>query len=132
MPRLFSALEIPFEVGERLAGLRGGLMGARWVDPENYHITLRFAGDIDDPTAHELHSALASISMPSFSLMLDGLGSFGNRKPRSVWAGIAPSDPLLTLQRANERAAQKIGLPPEARNFHPHVTLARMRNGKAP
>jgi 2'-5' RNA ligase len=131
MPRLFTAIEIPVSVAERLAGLRGGLPGARWVEPENYHVTLRFAGDIDDATAREFTSALAAISLPPFEMQLDGLGSFGSRKPRSLWAGVVPNETLIALQKANERAAQKIGLAPEARNFHAHVTLARMRNGKA-
>ena len=47
MPRLFTGLEIPAEIGQTLSNLRGGLPGARWIDPENYHVTLRFIGDID-------------------------------------------------------------------------------------
>ena len=47
MPRLFTGLEIPAEIGQTLSSLRGGLPGARWIDPENYHVTLRFIGDID-------------------------------------------------------------------------------------
>ena len=54
MPRLFTGLEIPREVGQTLSLLRGGLPGARWIDPENYHITLRFIGDIDDRLAHDI------------------------------------------------------------------------------
>ncbi|HWZ10595.1 MAG TPA: 2'-5' RNA ligase family protein, partial [Xanthobacteraceae bacterium] len=48
MPRLFTGLEIPPQVAQSLAMMRGGLPGARWIDPENYHLTLRFIGDIDD------------------------------------------------------------------------------------
>ena len=59
MPRLFTALEIPADVGQSLSMLRGGLPGARWIDPENYHLTLRFIGDIDD--------ALAQTKLPSCS-----------------------------------------------------------------
>lgn len=131
MPRLFSGIEIPAAVAERLAGLRGGLVNARWVEPENYHVTLRFFGDVDDVAAGEISSALGVIRSPGFELALDGLGSFGNRKPRSVWAGVAPNHALTALQRANERAAQAAGLVPESRNFHAHVTLARLRGGKA-
>lgn len=131
MPRLFSGIEIPSTVAERLAGLRGGLATARWVQSENYHITLRFIGDVDDVIADEFASTLQSVSSPAFDLALNSLGSFGNRKPRAVWAGVAPNDALTALQRAHERAAQAAGLEPEGRNFHPHVTLARLRNGKA-
>ena len=131
MPRLFSGIEIPIALGERLQGLRGGLPGARWIEPENYHITLRFLGDVDDVTAREFASNLAAIHADSFDLQFVGLGSFGNRRPRALWAGLAQCEPLTALQRAHEMAAQKAGLAPEQRNFHPHVTLARLRNVKA-
>lgn len=131
MPRLFSGLEIPPGIAERLMSLRGGLEGARWVDPENYHITLRFVGDVDGATADRYCEALDRISAPSFNLTLDGLGSFGRGKPRAIWAGVAPSPDLMSLNRAHEKAAQAAGLAPEVRNFHPHVTLARMRGGRA-
>ncbi|MDH3582318.1 MAG: RNA 2',3'-cyclic phosphodiesterase [Hyphomicrobiales bacterium] len=132
MPRLFSGIEIPSTVAQRLAGLRAGLANARWVEPENYHITLRFIGDVDEVTAEEFASTLRFVRSPAFDLALTGLGSFGNRKPRAVWAGVAQNDALMALQRAHERAAQGAGLAPEGRKFHPHVTLARLRGGKAP
>ena len=131
MPRLFTALELPGEVAERLAGLRGKLEGARWVDPENFHITLRFIGDVDDTLANDFADQLARINGQPFELALDGLGSFGGRSPRSLWAGVAPSETLTGLQRSHERAAVAVGLAPEQRNFKPHVTLARIRRGKA-
>jgi len=131
MPRLFSGIEIPAHIAERLAGLRGGLEGARWVERDNYHITLRFAGDVDAVAAERFSQALEQVKSPSFELMLDALGSFGRGRPRAVWAGIAPNEALSTLHRAHEQAALAAGLEPRARNFHPHVTLARMRRTKA-
>jgi len=131
MPRLFSAIEIPPSIGRRLTLLRAGLIGARWIDPENYHLTLRFIGDVDGATARDFTMALGEIEVPAFEIKLNGLGSFGGRKPRAIFAGIAPSTPLETLQRANERAAREAGLPPEGRNFKPHVTLARLRGVRA-
>ena len=80
MPRLFTALEIPAPIAFSLSLLRGGLPGARWIDPENYHITLRFIGDIDEPTADEVADALARVDRPRFDLSLDGLGAFGSRQ----------------------------------------------------
>jgi len=131
MPRLFSGIEIPVETRERLAVLRGGLDGARWVDPQNYHITLRFIGDVDGSTAERYAEALADIVAPPFSLILDGLGSFGRGRPRAVWAGVASCDELNALNRSHEKAAIRAALEAETRNFHPHVTLARMRGAKA-
>jgi len=131
MPRLFSAIEIPRSIAERLIMLRSGLSGARWIDPENYHLTLRFIGDVDGATARDFTNALGAIDAPPFELRLRGLGSFGGNKPRAIFADLAPSEALETLQRAHERAAREAGLPPESRNFKPHVTLARLRGARA-
>jgi len=127
MPRLFSGLEIPPEIGRRLTMVRAGLGGARWIDPENYHVTLRFLGDVDGTTACDFALGLGEIVGRSFELRLDALGSFGGRKPRAIFAAVAQSNALDTLQRAHERAARAAGLPPEPRNFTPHVTVARLR-----
>lgn len=132
MPRLFSGIEIPEQIRGHLSMLRAGLNGARWIDPDNYHITLRFLGDVDDRTAQEFADGLSLIQADAFELRLDSLGSFGGRKPRSVWAGTAPTEALMRLQKAHERAARHAGLPPKARNFKPHVTLARLRGISAP
>ena len=131
MPRLFSGIEIPEAVGHRLSLLRTGLGGAHWVDPANYHLTLRFIGDVDGRTARDFAANLDEIVSGPFQLRFDGLGSFGGRKPRSIWARVAPSEPLAALQRAHEWAARKAGLPPEPRNFMPHVTVARLRGTRA-
>ena len=130
MPRLFTALEIPRDAALSLSLLRGGLPGARWLDVENYHITLRFIGDIDGPTADELISAFDRIDRPSFSLSLSGMGSFGSKKPHSIWAGVSPSAELKALQAEIERICQRLGLAPDPRRFAPHVTLARLRNAR--
>ena len=128
MPRLFTGIEIPPGIAEALNMLRGGLPGARWIDAENYHITLRFLGDIDDRTANDAASVLADIRKPAFNLHFDGLASFGGRKPRSVYAQVAPDRALTDLQDEQERLMRRIGLAPETRKFTPHVTLARLRS----
>jgi 2'-5' RNA ligase len=127
MPRLFTGIEIPSGIAEALDMLRGGLPGARWIDRENYHITLRFLGDIDDRAANDAASVLADIRKPAFDLHFDGLSSFGGRKPRSVIAAIAAEPALTDLQNEHERLMRRIGLEPETRKFTPHVTLARLR-----
>jgi 2'-5' RNA ligase len=128
MPRLFTGLEIPSDVGFGLSLMRGGLPGARWVDPENYHITLRFIGDIDDALAGEIALLLGQIRRKPFDVRFEGLDSFGGRKPRAVVAAVSAVPPLVDLQSEHERLMQRVGLAPEARRFTPHVTLARLRD----
>ena len=127
MPRLFTGIEIPAEIGDRLAFLRGGLPGARWIDRENYHVTLRFVGDIDMDIADEVADTLARISRTGFAISIDGIGSFGSKKPHAIIARIRPTQALADLQAEHERLMQRIGLPAEQRKFIPHVTLARLR-----
>src|ERR1700716_1069004 len=82
MPRIFTGLELPLDVAQSLAMLRGGLQGARWIDPADYHVTLRFIGDVDDTLAREVASLLGKVSRPPLELRLDGLSSFGGGRPR--------------------------------------------------
>jgi len=131
MPRLFTGLEIPARVAESLAIMRGGLPGARWVDPENYHLTLRFIGDIDDALAREIAGLLSRVRRRPFELRLDGLSSFGGRKPRALVAAVAPVAPLMELQAEHERLLQRLGLEPEGRKYTPHVTMARLRDSSS-
>ncbi|MDR6103568.1 2'-5' RNA ligase [Agrobacterium larrymoorei] len=130
MPRLFTALEIPRNAAMSLSLLRGGLPGARWIDVENYHITLRFIGDIDGRTADEVVDRLDRIDREEFQINLTGMGSFGSKKPHSLWAGVSPSPEMVALQAEIERICQRLGLPPDPRKFTPHVTLARLRNSR--
>jgi RNA 2',3'-cyclic 3'-phosphodiesterase len=128
MPRLFTALEIPRDAAMSLSLLRGGLPGARWIDVENYHLTLRFIGDVEGHVADEIANALDRVHRPSFSLSLSGVGAFGSKKPHAIWAGVVPSPDLNALQTEIERICQRIGIPSDPRKFTPHVTLARLRN----
>jgi 2'-5' RNA ligase len=132
VPRLFTGLEIPRDVGFALSLKRGGLYGARWMDPENYHITLRFIGDVDHVTANEVTDALDRLShSEAFTVRLNHLGSFGGDKPRALYAGVEVNATLLRLQAAQERVLQMLGLPAEGRKFTPHVSLARLRGTSA-
>lgn len=127
MPRLFTGLEIPAQTGLMLSLLRGGLKGARWIDPENYHITLRFIGDIDDREADDVADALDRIHRKPIEIRLNGLGSFGNGKPHAVWARVEPSTELSEVQAEQERIIQRLNMSPERRKFLPHLTVARCR-----
>ena len=128
MPRLFTGLEIPPELAEELALMRGGLTGARWIDVADYHLTLRFIGDIDFATADAVHDVLSGIRRKPFTVTLEGLDYFGGDKPRAIVAKAQPSPALVELQAEQERLLRRAGVAPETRRFVPHVTLARMRN----
>jgi RNA 2',3'-cyclic 3'-phosphodiesterase len=128
--RLFVALDLPWELRQRVAALSGGgIPGARWVPPENYHLTLRFIGETPGHRAEEVDMALASLRARGFSLTLAGLGTFtkGGRST-ALWVGVERNSQLDHLQNKIETALQRIGLEPERRRFQPHVTLARLDN----
>jgi 2'-5' RNA ligase len=126
MIRLFTALEIPDAIAERLTGLQQGIENARWIERENFHITLRFLGDVPEDVADEADQALEKIPFTPFSLSLEGVGVFGGTKPHAVYAGVKPNEALNLLQARHESAMRRIGLKPEPRRFTPHVTLARL------
>ncbi|WAJ29072.1 RNA 2',3'-cyclic phosphodiesterase [Antarcticirhabdus aurantiaca] len=130
MPRLFVALEIPRDAALSLSFLRGGLASARWIDAENYHLTLRFIGDVEARLADEVVASLDRIVRAPFQIALKGVGSFGTKKPHSVYAGVEASPELEALQAEADRAVRRPGLPADPRRFTPHVTLARLRNPK--
>jgi 2'-5' RNA ligase len=131
MRRIFTGIEIPDPIAQSLAMLRGGLPGARWIDPENYHVTLRFIGDVDDSLAQDVASMLGKVRRPELELRFDHLKSFGGRKPRAIVAALAPTRGLIELQAEHERLMQRVGLAPEGRKYTPHVTLARLRDSSS-
>ena len=128
MPRLFTGLEIPAEIGASLTQLRGGLPGARWVEPGDFHITLRFIGDVDDRMAMDIAETLGGNSRHAFDISLVGLDAFGGNKPRAIYVPVEAPPALYELQAEQERRMRRIGLPAEGRNYKPHVTLARLRD----
>jgi 2'-5' RNA ligase len=130
MPRLFSALEIPAQITTRLGLIRSPLPGARWIESENMHITVRFFGDIDGRTADELADALAEVRAEPFTVNIAGVGAFGGRDVRALWAGVHEEEAHQALYRAHDRAARAAGLEPEGREYRPHVTLARLRGAR--
>jgi 2'-5' RNA ligase len=125
--RLFVALDLPSTLRTRLSWLAGGLPGAKWVPPENYHVTLRFIGELPAYRAEEVDHALAGLRAPEFTLQLAGVGTFAKSgKVHALWAGAERNPALDHLQNKVETALQRAGLEPERRRFAPHVTLARM------
>lgn len=128
MLRLFTGIELPPDVAFDLNFMQGGIMGARWIDRESFHITLRFIGDIDHALGRDLALVLDRMEMRPFSLSLRGIGVFGGNKPHAIIAHVEENGELRRLQQAQERICQEVGLEAEGRKFVPHVTLARLRD----
>ena len=127
--RLFIAITLPEDVQDRIAGLANGLPGARWVHPDNLHLTLRFLGEIDGGQAADIDTALTELHLPGFDLSLAGVSHFGEgRKLRQLWVGVDPNPQLSRLQSKIESAVVRAGLSPERRKFKAHVTLARFKS----
>ncbi len=132
MIRLFVAVPLPEDARARLAGLCAGVRGAKWVAPENLHLTLRFIGEVDEETAADIDAALSKVRAPAFEVTLEGVGHFGSRKrARALWAGVADNSRLGHLHDKVEAALVRARLEPEGRKFSPHVTLARFKNTSA-
>lgn len=129
MIRLFVALPVPEMIRVSLSTLQCGLPGARWTAPENFHVTLRFIGDVNVGQAEDIHDALSRIDAPSVSITLDALSWFGKkkRKPRALIADAQKNEDLLHLQRKVESSVVRCGHEPEGRKYHPHVTLGRLK-----
>ncbi len=130
MPRLFTAVDVPEIVRSQLSLVRANLAGAKWVETEDMHITIRFFGDISNLEADEIVSGLERVDFMPFEVHITDLGVFGGRDPRVIYAGIEDCEGLTVLQRASDRAARAARLPPETRAFKPHITLARLKNAK--
>lgn len=125
MLRLFLGIPLPPEQALALSAICAGLHGVRWVDPGNYHVTIRFVGEIDEGTASDLDAAVASLRAPRFNLAIAGLGYFGPaEKPRAVIATLDPEPGLEHLFDRLGSIMARVGVPPEQRRFVPHVTLA--------
>ena len=133
MFRLFVSIPLPFAIRTRLAGLCSGVPGARWVAPENMHITLRFIGPVGGGDAEDIHERLSRIQSPAFQLTVAGVGCFeSSRRVHALWVGINREPHLIRLADKVELAIVRAGLEPERRKFKPHVTLARFRTGSSP
>ncbi len=126
--RLFVAVALPEDLRARLSGLQQGVPAARWVDPDNLHLTLRFVGEADSGQAQDLDAALVQVRAARFEVSLAGVDCFGRgRKSRALWVGVEPAPELDRLQRRVEQAVQAAGFEPVGRKFKPHVTLARLK-----
>jgi 2'-5' RNA ligase len=137
MMRLFVAVNLPPDVRERLAAVRDRLRNVQadvgWVRVENLHITLKFLGETEEKRLDRIRDVLAEVARgwAPFPLEVAGVGSFGGRVPRVVWAGVSEgADRLTRLAGRVESALSRVGFPKEKRSFSAHLTLGRVRSPK--
>ena len=127
MHRLFAAIRPPEDVRDLLIDAMDDGPDFRWQDEDQLHLTLRFVGEVERPVAEDLAVVLARIRAEPFELRIAGVGRFEQRSSGALWAGVEPKAPLAALAGKVERACQAVGLEPERRAYHPHITLARWK-----
>ena len=133
MYRLFVGVPLPEDVRLRLDGMCGGVPGARWIPDENFHITLRFIGEVPGDMAEEVGYALAHVRPKRFDIELSGVGHFSSgNEVRVLWAGVRRCAELMALHERVDYTLRRLGLPDEQRRFTPHVTLAKLRDANLP
>jgi 2'-5' RNA ligase len=131
MHRLFVAIRPPEPIRDLLIDAMDDSPDFRWQDEEQLHLTLRFVGEVDRPVAQDLADALSRIRAERFQLRINGVGRFEQRSSGALWAGVEPKEPLAALAAKVERVCLAVGLDPERRAFHPHITLARWKGRRS-
>ena len=139
--RAFVAVELPGPVRRALAGLVQGLRGARMaglkpVDPNGIHLTLKFLGDVPTAKIDSVVAAVASAVKDErrLTVRLGGVGVFPSRdRPRVLWMGVEDQGrSLLDMHRRLDEALERLAFPRDRREFSPHLTVARLRDGTSP
>jgi 2'-5' RNA ligase len=128
MPRLFVAVDLPAGHAAAFQQLGHPDLQARWLPPEQYHVTLRFLGDVDEDRSQKLRVELESIDLPSFQMGGEGLDVFpSRRKPRVLVAHVNEEPGLMTLQQQINDLVTGMGFDEQRNPFNPHVTIARLQ-----
>ncbi len=131
MNRLFSALQIPQQTTKALISLQNGLPNAQWINPQNFHITLSFFGEIENFLEDEIMRAFDTIQLPPFVLQTKGFEVFGSENaPHSLVVRIEPCKTLSLLHEKMQCIRSSLHLTPDERLFTPHITLARLLDMK--
>src|SRR5438045_5747146 len=131
MHRLFVAIRPPEPIRDLRIDAMDDSPDFRWQDEEQLHLTLRFVGEVDRPVADDLAGALGGVRVGRFSARINGVGRFEQRNSGALWAGVEPKEPLTALAAKVERVCQSVGLEPERRAYHPHITLARWKGRRS-
>lgn len=126
--RLFAAIPLPQAIKDRLTPLCSGVPGAKWADPDQMHITLRFIGEVNGVISRDVADSLVRVHAEPFEVELAAISHFGTgHRLRTLWVGVAESAALSHLQaRVSKTISDVTGAPP-GRKFHAHVTLARFK-----
>jgi 2'-5' RNA ligase len=126
--RLFTALDPPDPLRTEVAQLRApDSLDARWTPPDQYHVTLRFLGEIDPKRAARIDTALGEVDVPPPACRPYGLDVLPSRRHPSVLiVGLDRTDTLLALYEAVSAVLEDEGVDPEDRRYRPHLTLARL------
>lgn len=132
MHRLFVAIRPPRGVREHLLAIMGGVQNARWQSDDQLHLTLRFIGEVDRHQARDVAAAVASVRQNLFQIALCGVGSFGRQGKGALWAGVTPHEDLKALHKKLDQSLMRVGIAPETRAYHPHITVARLNRSAGP
>ena len=131
MKRMFIGLQFPSAICDELKNLKGGVIGAKWVAYENYHLTLRFLGECDNNLLDDIYLALSQIRTCCFTLQLQGVNHFKKKGIiKSLWVGTVKNPGLIALKTEIDLILQKINFKNERRAFYPHVTLAKLNRSR--
>ncbi|HEY4270982.1 MAG TPA: RNA 2',3'-cyclic phosphodiesterase [Candidatus Udaeobacter sp.] len=131
--RLFVAIDLPDSARQLLAGIDPQIRGVRWTDAAQMHLTLSFFGDVPEELESELREKLVAIEFGAFFLSVAGVGMFATKgAPKIVWIGLGKTHPhLFQIHKRVQEAALAVGIEPELRPWHPHITIARSRDVSA-
>src|SRR5215475_250485 len=127
--RLFVAIDLPDSTRGLLADLDPHLRGVRWTQPDQMHLTLGFFGGVPEDIELKLREKLSAVEFGAFFLSVNGVGAFSAKgTPKIIWIGVGKAHPhLFQIHKRVQEAALAVGIEPELRPWHPHVTIARCR-----
>jgi 2'-5' RNA ligase len=127
--RLFVAIDMPENILDELEPLLKAVPAGRPSTREQMHLTLFFLGDVPEKDCDQLKDALQPVAISPFRLRLEGVGCFPSpKRPRILWVGMTPSPSLLKLKKQIDAALLPLEFLPDKKPFHPHLTLARIKN----
>jgi 2'-5' RNA ligase len=132
MHRLFVAVLPPRLILDQLLDMMDGIQNARWQGEEQLHLTMRFIGEVDRHQAEDVAAALGAVRAAPFEVCLSGVGTFRRRGKGTLWAGLAPQEPLKALHKKVDQACLRVGIDPDTRAYHPHITIARIGRDTGP